>query len=101
MQRIPLEERLRSAGASNSICPATAWIFMDSFFKNLSEMSLDYTYNAFYDDALVNGTYGDIQNTFVAQAVYYAISGSYPSDIGEELLYQILIKPFADKNIFN
>ena len=64
-------------------------------------MSLDQSYIEFYEDALVNGTYGDIYNTFVAQAAYEAISGIYPPEAASELLYQILIKPFADKNIFN
>lgn len=102
MQRLPLEERLRSAGASDSICPATAWSFVDGFFKNLSEMSLDNSYMEYYMDTLQDETiFGDIHNTFFAQAVHSALTGIYPPVAASELLYQMLIKPFADKNIFN
>ena len=43
--------------------------------------------------------YGDVYNTFVAEAVAKALTGAYPAEKGKELLYQILVKPFCNEKI--
>lgn len=100
MQRIPLEKRLRSAESLWYGWPAACRAFVDVYFHTLSEMSADRSYMEFYDRAEEDDTYGEIEDAFVAQAVAGAVSGACPKEAGEELLYQILIKPFTDKNIW-
>lgn len=99
MQRIPLEKRLRSAESLWYGWPAACRAFVDAYFHTLSEMSADRSYMEFYNRAAANDTYGEIEDAFVAQAVAEAVSGVYLAEVGKELLYQILIKPFTDKNI--
>lgn len=100
MQRIPLEKRLRSAESLWYGWPAVCRAFVDVYFHTLSEMSADRSYMEFYNRAEEDDTYGEIEDAFVAQAVAGAVSGVYPAEAGAELLYQILIRPFTDKNIW-
>lgn len=100
MQRMPLEKRLRSAESLWYGWPAACRSFVDVYFHTLSEMSADRSYMKFYNWAEENDTYGEIEDAFVAQAVAEAVSGGYPKEAGTELLCQILIRPFTDKNIW-
>lgn len=95
MKRIPLEKRLAAAGAVNG-CPRAAWFCLESYFLCLSETSRDPSYKSYYKTVLWDKQrdYGDIRNTFVAEAAAKALTGTYPAEKGTELLYQILVKPF-------
>jgi len=100
MQRVPLEKRLRDASAATARWPAACWLYMGAYFKALSEMSSDPCYLDFYDYACEGGRYGNIQDTFIAQAIADAISGTYPPETGSGLIWEVLLKPFLDRNIW-
>lgn len=94
-KRIPLEKRLAGAGAENC-WPCAVWIFLGDYFLCLSEINQDLSYKDYYKTMLWDKqhSYGDIRNTFVAEAAAKAFMAVYPAEKGIELLYQILIKPF-------
>lgn len=98
MRKIPIEKRLRQAGTTENTVPAAAWLSTGSYLRQLSKMSGDGRYAAFYEDAVEKGGCGDIADTFVAQLAYQALYSMLPGT-GEEVLYQILVEPFCDRKL--
>ena len=99
MKKIPLEKRLGPSCRGG--IPRAAWLFVEDYFLCLSVTLLfSYTYLPSYKDYYKKmlwdkqNSYGDIRNTFVAEAAAKAFMAVYPAEKGMGLLYQILIKPF-------
>lgn len=99
MQRIPLEKRLAAAGEgeASGVCPRAAWIFLEDYFLCLSQESGDPSHKAYYKKLLWDDghAYGDVRNTFVAEAAAKTFSGIYPADGKKELLFRLLVVPFC------
>ncbi|MBD5402229.1 hypothetical protein HDR58_05460 [bacterium] len=99
MQRIPLEQRLQNAAIAKSGCPAACWLYAGTYFYTLAELSADTHYQSFYQYAVMNDSYGGIEDSFIARIVSEALAGAFPSGV-TELLYEILIRPFTDNYIW-
>ena len=100
IQRIPLEQRLQNAAIIASGCPAACWLCLETYCRTLSEMSDDTGYmERYYCYAMMDGCYGDIEDSFVAQTAAEALSAGFSSETAE-LLYAILVQPFTDKHIW-
>lgn len=99
MKRISLEKRLGAARQGG--IPRTAWLYLESYFLCLSRTSGDLSHKDYYKKILWDKQhpYGDVYNTFVAEAVAKSLTGAYPAEKGKELLYQILVKPFCNEKI--
>ncbi len=94
MKKIPLEKRLGPSCRGG--IPRAAWLFVEDYFLCLSDINGDPSYKDYYKKMLWDKqhSYGDIRNTFVAEAAAKAFMAAYPAEKGMGLLYQILIKPF-------
>ncbi|MBD5519647.1 MAG: hypothetical protein HDR03_00160 [Lachnospiraceae bacterium] len=99
MKRIPLEKRLASATTEGQ-WPHAAWLYADTYFGALSEMSVNSEYKLFFMDAQESGNYGNLKDTFVAEIAAKALSDEYDPGAASRLIYQLLVKPFTDKNMF-
>lgn len=94
MQRIPLEERLRTAkSASPKACQLNAC----AYFQALSDMRGDFHYSAVYNSMASVAGFGE---STIAQTAADVLSGQYPEEIGMQMLYCMLAEPFADKKIW-
>lgn len=100
IQRIPLEKRLRASSVQKEGCPAACWSYLDTYCRALSEMSGDRRYQERYYHAVMDGIYGNIEDNLVVQTAAEALSGDYPPEAAEEILYEMLIRPFTDRRIF-
>lgn len=102
MQRIPLEKRLAAAGEGDAggICPRAAWLFLEDYFLCLSQESGDPSHKAYYKKLLWDEghAYGDVRNTFVAEAAAKTFSGLYPEEGKKELLFRLLVEPFGHED---
>lgn len=98
--RIPLERRLQDAAIHKPGCPAACFLDTGTYFYALSEMGNDTDYKMFYQFAVMNGDYDGIEDTFIAQVITQALAGAFPDEKAEALLHAILIRPFADGNLW-
>lgn len=100
MQRIPLEKRLAATageGDGTGDWPRAAWLYLEDYFLYLSQEGGDESHKAYYKKLLwdENRAYGDVKNTFVAQAAAKALTGLYPEEGSKELLFRLLVAPFC------
>lgn len=99
MTRIPLEKRLRQTGAGPDAAPAAAWLYLDTYFKTVSEMGAGAGCLAFYENALKNWPDMDFPDKFVAQIISEAMYGDCSGKTEFKILYHILARPFSRKQI--
>ena len=99
IQRIPLEQRLRDAATMKYGCPMACWLRLETYLRTLSEMSDDASYLKRYTCYAMMDGYGDIEDSFLAQAAAAALSAGFSPEAAE-LLYDILIRPFTDSHIW-
>ena len=101
-QRIPLEKRLQAAAVlQKEGWPISACkLYLDTYFYTLSDMAGDTCYMDFYVRAETTRAYGDVGNAFIAREMLEALSCVYDFRMAEVMLYEILIRPFADERIF-
>lgn len=93
VRRIPLEERLRLAGAGDGFPPAVFEVFFDSYFYTLSGMCGSPYYETLYDGSL---------SRFSPPRGYCLLPEAVAGAAGEgtegcrELLFRVLLEPFGD-----
>ena len=101
MQRIPLDKRL---GASGDFPPRAAWLYLETYFRGMTRACESPKPAAPYWRLLKKCACVcrnmHLNDAFVAQAVAMALTKKYPAEIGNELLYLILVGPFRDVSLW-
>lgn len=98
MKKIPLEKRLGPSCRGG--IPRAAWLFVEDYFLCLSDINGGPSYKDYYKKMLWDKqhSYGDIRNTFVAEAAAKAFMAVYPAEKGMELLTRFLLNHSAKKH---
>ena len=96
----PLLEAYRERGKKQGKpledgAPGAAWLSMGTYFNYVTQ-ACGQGAAAHYWELLKSAPCRGIDNDLVAQAAAKALTGKYPPEVGEELLYLILVRPYRD-----
>ncbi len=91
--RIPLEQRLLQHKSGEAKFLAAFELFVDDFFEAVGKMSGDLTVMETYEDAVSGYNYRNGMDLVLSQMV--VVADGLPKEDCGELLYRILIEPFA------
>jgi len=95
--KIPLSERLQSAGTTAPNFLAAFELFISDFYTTLEEMTLDPRFSTTYQAAISPYSYrtkdGKVMELLLSEVV--GVVSELPPPERGEVLYKLLIEPFA------